>query len=255
MIPTFDPALVATFLAASTRCLGFFTSAPIIARQIPVKLRMAFAVLLALVVTPAAAQHTEVPPSLFGLATLGAGEFLLGLCMGFMALMAYSAIHVAGTVMGFQIGTGVSQLFDPQIGAASSEMGRLVTALVGLAVVVAGGHNLMVRGLLTSFVEMPAGGQWLDPDLALTASRLMGGMLLAGCEMAVPVVAVTMLSTFAIALSVRATPQLNIYFAIGIMLNLVLGLLVASFVVRSPLGGIDEVLRLLFRASLLPIRG
>ncbi|MDP7110647.1 MAG: flagellar biosynthetic protein FliR, partial [Myxococcota bacterium] len=113
-------------------------------------------------------------------------------------------------VMGFQIGTGVSQLFDPQIGAASSEMGRLVTALVGLAVVVAGGHNLMVRGLLTSFVEMPAGGQWLDPDLALTASRLMGGMLLAGCEMAVPVVAVTMLSTFAIALSVRATPQLNI---------------------------------------------
>lgn len=254
-MPTLEPALVATWIAVATRCLGFFTSAPIIAKQIPVKLRVAFAFLLAFVATPSAAHDAVVPPTMLGLATLGAGEFLLGVSMGFMALLVYSAVHVAGTVMGFQIGTGVSQLFDPQLGTSSSEMARLITALVGLAVVVAGGHNLMVRGLLMSFQELPAGGQWLDPDLGLVASRLLAGMLVAGCEMAVPVVAVTMLSTIAIALSVRATPQLNVYFAFGMLMNLVLGLVVASFVLRSPVGGIDELLKMLFRAAMLPIRG
>jgi len=246
--------MVTTWLAASLRCFGFFTSAPVVARQIPTRIRLVFSALLAFVVAPAAAATTDVPPNWIGLAGLGAGEFMLGVAMGWMALLIFSAIHLAGTVMGFQIGTGISQLFDPQTGSQSSELGRLMTSLVGLAVVAAGGHHLFVSGLLDSFAHIPAGGHWFDPDLGLTAARLMGGVLLAGCEMALPVVAVTMLNTLAIALAVRATPQLNIYFAFGILLNLILGLLVASVVLKEPLGGINELLGNMIRASQLPLR-
>ena len=249
-----DPTMTTAFTAAMLRCFGFFTSAPVIVRQIPTRIRLVFAILLALVVTPAAAENAAVPPTLIGLAGMGAGEFMLGVAMGWMALLMFATIHVAGTVMGLQIGTGISQLFDPQLGSQSSELGRLMTSLVGLAVVAAGGHHFLVRGLLESFQNIPAGGHWFDPDLGLTVSRIAGGVLLAGCEMALPVVAVTMLNTLAIALSVRATPQLNIYFAFGILLNLVLGLLVASYVLMNPLGGPEEILGQLVRASLLPTR-
>jgi len=254
MIAELDPGLVTAWFAAVLRCFGFFTSAPVIARQIPTRIRLTFAVLLAFVITPAAASTTEVPPNLIALAGLGAGEFMLGVVMGFMPLLVFSAVHVAGTVMGFQVGTGISQLFDPQLGTQSSEMGRLMTTLVGLAVVAAGGHHLFVRGLLDSFAHIPAGGHWFDPDLGLMAARLFGGVLVAGCEMALPVVAVTMLNTLAIALAVRATPQLNIYFAFGILLNLVLGLLVASWVLQAPLGGVQELVGRLLHAFHLPLR-
>ena len=249
-----DPGVVTAWFAAVLRCFGFFTSAPVIARQIPTRIRLTFAVLLAFVITPAAAHTTEVPPTLIALAGLGAGEFLLGVVMGFMPLLVFSTVHVAGTVMGFQVGTGVSQLFDPQLGSQSGEIGRLMTTLVGLAVVAAGGHHLFVRGLLDSFAHIPAGGHWFDPDLGLTVTRLFGGVLIAGCEMALPVVAVTMLNTLAIALAVRATPQLNIYFACGILLNLVLGLLVVSWVLKAPLGGVPELVGKLVYSIQLPWR-
>jgi flagellar biosynthetic protein FliR len=178
---------------------------------------------------------------------------VLGLTMGWMAMVLFSAIHLAGTMMGFQVGTGVSQLFDHQISGSSGELGRLMTSLVGLAVVVAGGHHLLVRGLMSSFDRIPVGGQWLDADLGLVASRLFGGVLVAGCEMALPVVAVTTLSTVAIGLATKATPQLNVYFAFGLLLNLILGLIVTSMVLQHPLGGIDQLVAWLVRASLLPL--
>jgi len=254
MIHWLEPEMVTAWIAAMLRCFGFFTSAPVLARQIPTRIRLALCSVLAFVVTPAAAATADVPPTWLGLAGLGAGEFMLGVAMGWMALLMFSAVHIAGTVMGFQIGTGVSQLFDPQLGEQSSELGRLMTSLIGLGVVVAGGHHIFVRGLFDSFAHIPAGGHWFDPDLSLTAARLMGGVLLAGCEMALPVVAVTMLNTLAIALSVRATPQLNIYFAFGILLNLLLGLLVTAYVLKAPMGGIPEVLSNMVRASQLPWR-
>ncbi len=255
MTELLDPALITTWMAVLLRCFGFFTSAPVIARQIPTRIRLAFAALLAFVVTPAAAEAVQVPPTWIGLAGLSAGEFMLGVCMGWMALAMFSVVHVAGTVMGFQIGTGVSQLFDPQLGAQSSEMGRLMTTLVGLAVVVAGGHHFFVRGLLDSFAHIPAGGHWYHPELGLTAAALVGGVLVAGAEMALPVVAVTMLNTLAVALAVRATPQLNIYFAVGILTNLVLGLLVAAYVLKAPMGGVEHMLGLLLRAMRVPLGG
>jgi len=249
-----EPVLIATWFAVALRCFGFFTSIPVIARPMPPRLRLAFSVVLAFVVAPGASASTTLPEGWLGLIALGGGEFLLGLTMGWMALVLYAAIHLAGTIMGFQVGTGVSQLFDHQMRGSSGEMARLMTTLIGLAVVVAGGHHLLVRGLLTSFDHVPVGGQWLDAELGLVAARLMGGVLVAGCEMAMPVVAVTTLSSLAIGLATRATPQLNVYFAFGLLLNLVLGLFVASLVLQHPLGGIDQLVAWLVESSLLPVR-
>ncbi len=248
------PEAVVAWLAAGTRSYGFFLTAPIIARQVPNRVRLAFAMLLAFVVAPVIAGDAAVPPSFPGLAAVATGELCLGLTMGWMAALAFSAIHVGGTVMGFQIGTGVSALFDPQLGTRTSEIARLATTLVGMAVVVAGGHHLLVRGLLDSFAAVPIGGPWLEPDLALVASRLFSGVLVAGCVMALPVVGTTMISSLAIALACKATPQLNIYFAVGLLVNLVLGLLAVAAVLQHPVGGIDELLASMLRALSIPLR-
>lgn len=248
-----DPALMVTWLAAGLRCYGFFATAPVISRQIPARLRLAFSLILAFVVTPLAVENTVVPTEWWGFSAMVASEAILGLTMGWMALMVFSAVNLAGTIMGFQIGTGISALFDPQTGTQSSEIARLMTSFIGLAVVVAGGHNLLIRGLLTSFSHVPVGGHWMDPQLSIMASNLMNGVLLAGCEMAMPVVGATMLSTLAIALATKAAPQLNVYFAVGILLNLVLGLVALMVVLRDPMGGIDQFLGNLYRAVMLPL--
>lgn len=174
----------------------------------------------------------EVPtePLLYG--ALALRETLIGAFLGFLLHLATLAVHVAGEMVGQEMGFLVARQVDPVTGVQTALTTSLYENLFLLSVLSLNGHHWLLRSLGESFQRAPLGELALGPGLARTASQMFGQMFEAGIVFAAPVMVFLMLTSIAIGLLARAVPQLNVL-EIGFTLRLLVAL--AAMVMFTPL--------------------
>jgi flagellar biosynthetic protein FliR len=195
---------------AFVRLLAFVLTAPFFGNTaIPLRARIALAVLFAAAVAPGlpAPHPPALEPDALALAALG--EALVGVCVGITAWIVLAALGIAAELISVQGGIGAAALFDPTSGAASPALGLLAQSTALVVFLAVGGHHVLLEAAAHSFALLPAGGAGIVE--AVRHSAALGGFVFAtGLRLAAPFTAALLLSNLTVGALGRLIPQLNL---------------------------------------------
>jgi flagellar biosynthetic protein FliR len=206
-------AWVTAFLWPFMRIGAMLVAAPVFgARMLPVRVRLALALILALMMAPMVAQDSALidPLSARGM-LVSAQQVLIGLAMGFTLQMVFAAIVIAAQSIAMSMGLGFAMAVDPQNGVQVPVVAQYYLTLATLMFLALNGHLLLIQILIDSFQSLPVGMN------GLTTSGLWqlvgwGGRMFAGAVLiALTAMASLLLINLAFGVMSRAAPQLNIF--------------------------------------------
>ncbi|MDI6852515.1 MAG: flagellar biosynthetic protein FliR [Deltaproteobacteria bacterium] len=216
-------------VALRTTCLLIFC--PVWdSRFIPVQVRVFSLLAVSLALTPMVAPSLPAMPNSWpALAGLVLQEFLLGLSLGLLVRFFLTGAQMAGNLLSVQMGFGMVTLIDPQSGGQSAVIGDLFLFLAILVFLAIDGHHFLLRLLVLSFQEVPAGSPLAWPvNFFLSLPKFGSLMYQMTVMLAAPVLAALFLAQIALGLVARAVPQIQIMI-VSFPLTIGLGLLFLSF--------------------------
>ncbi len=208
------------------RSLGVILQLPVLtSHPIPITVRLGICVCLATLLTglvPAA----PVPLGLWELIGAVTGEVVLGLALGFVARMAFSAIEMAGRLMASQIGLSAT----PGMGVPDPSTEPLAALLSTFAVVMfflLGAHHGVLTAFARSFQLAPAGRAAFDSGASLALIRGTSRVIELGLRIAAPFIAMNFLITLAFSVLGRSVTKMNV-FVLSFAANSFVGLALLS---------------------------
>lgn len=153
-----------------------------------------------------------MPANSLALATLIAGEVLIGLFLGAAVRMIFAALHVAGTAMAFQSGLAAAAFFDPNEATQGTITGNFLSMTGLVLLFVTDAHHLLLQALAASYVGLPAGSALPVGDVAELLTRLFADAFAIGVRIAAPLIGVALLLTLALGVLNRLMPTFQVFF-------------------------------------------
>ena len=166
-MPTFTEAQIMAVVSPVfwpfLRILAVFSSAPVFSsRSVPVRTRVALAMLLALCAQAGLPQQPVIgltDPGAFGAVVQ---QVVVGLAIGLAVRIVFASVELAGELIGLQMGLNFAGFFDPSTNSQSSTVGRFFGNTTMLLFVVMGGHLMLLQAVVSSFATFPVGGGAMD---------------------------------------------------------------------------------------------
>ena len=222
-----------------------FVVAPVFgAVSIPLPVRISLSGAIGFLVLAA---HPITPPAqIFAVATFLAvgAEALVGLALGFILQVAFSAPLIASEIIGGSMGIGFATSIDPQNGKSSPALGQFMSMMLTLLFLSVDGHLVLVQMLVESYDKIPP-GTWIDPARLRDIAFFGGYAFLAGLLLALPVGFLLLCLNLIVGMLSRAAPALNL-FAVGLPASLAVG--VVALAVAFPAMG--DYMLIIIRESL-----
>lgn len=214
----------------------FFGSA-----SIPVQIRALLTGVISLFVLPFLDPSAIVIPNQPAvLIAAVVSELMIGLVFGFAILALFSALELAGLMIGQQMGIAMAQVFDPLFNEETSVLGQLFFWLATIIFLVIGGHHALLGAVIKSFATLPAGSFMIGEDGLVLLSGIVQVAFVVAIQVSAPVIVTIFLATLALGFVARTVPQLNIL-SVGFPLRAVMGFLLT---VVSLGAGIDIFMRM-----------
>ncbi len=222
-------ALINSFIWPLTRLLGVIAIAPPFGNNaVPVTIKLGFGVLLTMLVAPTLPANSTDPVSLGGMLIL-AGQFLIGISIGFVMRLAFSAIEMAGEVTGLTMGLGFATFFDPFSQGRTSAIAQYLVLIATLLMLSLNVHLSLIETLVLSFQSMPADVDVLRHFDFKHLTGLGGQIFAIGMQLSLPIIAALLLTNVALGILTRAAPQLNL-FGIGFPITITVGFLMLGLI-------------------------
>ena len=208
---------------------GVLASAPVIgARVVPVRIRVVLMVLLTLVIAPL------LPPAPY-LETFKAEwwlevgqQMLIGVAMGFVLMIVFEAVVLAGELISYGMGLSFAQLVDPLRGAGTPVVGQLMMVMATLLFLSVGGHLRLIEALAASFQTLPVGGAGLDAAALSMLARWGSNVFVGGVQIALPVMIALLLVNLAFGVMSRSAPALSAL-SVGFPIALAAGMVLLGY--------------------------
>jgi len=217
------------FLLIFVRMTGLFVISPVFGRRnIPSYFKIGFSFILALILV-----NTVALPDISGYgnilqyAVLVAREFIVGITIGYVSYMMFSAIYLAGQAIDMQIGFGMVNILDPVSNIqvpVTSNFYFIICMLVFLAV---NGHHVLIKAIFDSYSIVPLADAVLGENLVQDVVRIFGSTFVIAFKIAAPVTAAILIADVAMGVISKTIPQLNV-FIVGMPLKIVLGIAVVA---------------------------
>lgn len=153
-------------------------------------------------------------------------EILVGMTLGFIVQLVFSAIEMAGQIIDFQVGFSMGSVYDPGVGIQGSNYGRLYYWLALAVFFFTDMHHLVIDNLIQSFsiipiTEMSMHGNTVEGMMILFVEVFKISILLAA-----PVVLVALVTDCVLGIISRSVPQINV-----LMLGMPMKILISFFFV------------------------
>lgn len=222
-----DPAWTGGLLLAMTRVGAFVVAASALLAFLPGVGRLALVLVLGLFLTEPVVGIGSVE-GLVGAAVVNA---VVGVVLGTLAGLLFHLFAVAGGILDVTANLSAATVFDPTRGEQGAILSRLLH-LTGLALfVVGGGLGLLVTALAASVRAVPlTGTPRLGGDLVAAMVEGTSRLLVVAIEVAMPVLAVLIVTELVLGIAARFAPQANV-FLIGMPLKVLVAVLATSAVV------------------------
>jgi flagellar biosynthesis protein FliR len=211
---------VLLFTMVLARTSGIVITAPIFgSKDVPAQVRALLAAALAFLVMPMQWNvAVGYPGSMANYLLFIGGELIIGLCLGLGIVVLFSALQVAGELIGRTGGLMIANVLDPASGEEEPLFSRLFFLLAVAIFACIGGHRMVLSALLDTFATIPPGSGTVPTTLVPAFTDLITQSFALGIRSAAPVLAAVLLSTLIMGLISRTMPQLNIL-AVGFGLN------------------------------------
>jgi flagellar biosynthesis protein FliR len=205
-----------------TRILACLSVVPLFSHPaIPQRIKLSIGFVITLAIVPS----IEVPNieilSWQGLLSLLA-QMVIGVSMGFVMRIMFTAVEMAGFMMGMSMGLGFASFYDPQAHGQTMALGQFMTMLALLIFMSLDGHLIVVAVMLQSFETMPIMMEHWQLNGQVIA-ELGGHIFSQGLLLSLPVVASLLVTNMALGILTKAAPQFNI-FGIGFPITISVGL-------------------------------
>jgi flagellar biosynthetic protein FliR len=190
---------------------------------VPPRIRLSFALLLTLVMTPVvAARLPGLPATVGGMGGWVVREALVGLMIGALLRMLLAALAVAGEIVAIQTSLSFAQTANPTAPPGTTVAAFL--SLLGLTLVFATGlHRLFIGAIVNSYALFAPARPVPVGDALTLAVRTMSEAFAIGVQLAAPVMVFSLVFNAATGLVGRVMPQFQVFFA-ATPLNVILGL-------------------------------
>ena len=190
----------------------------------PVRVRLAFAFLMCLVVTPVVAPGLPQAPASVG--ELGADilrEALIGLAIGAILRTFLAAMATAGEVISLSTTLSFAQTANPTEAQQNTTLATFLSLMAIVLIMATNLHHLFIAAMVRSYTLFPYDHVAPIGDFAQLAIRTVGGAFALGIQLAAPILAFSLIFNVATGLVGRAMPSFQIFFAAA-PLQVLLGL-------------------------------
>ena len=199
------------FLAAGLlvmiRLSGLMVFAPFFSSSaIAPRIKAGFLFALTILLAPAVAAIPTARGPLDMTAVLG--ELGVGLIFGLSLMLLNEALLFAGTLLGMQFSFSLVNLLDPNSMIETPVLGQMLGCLGVLVLIGSGLDRTLLAALVRTFGVIPVGHAVMQARTGAALASMVGGVFLAGLQLAAPVVATALVAEVTIGLITRMAPQL-----------------------------------------------
>jgi flagellar biosynthetic protein FliR len=208
------PSLATTFMLTFARVGTLAMLMPGIGEQLVTpRARLAFALLLSLVLFPLTRTHLPAGGAAAPVIDVLIGEIAVGLLIGLVVRMILGALQTAGAIVAQQLGLSFATTVDPAMGGQQAAIGNLMT-LLGITLIFAADlHHLAIAGIRDSYLLLPpSGGVPPAGDAAALAIRATAQGFRLAAQIAAPFIAFAILFNLGLGVLSRLMPQLQVFF-------------------------------------------
>jgi flagellar biosynthesis protein FliR len=189
---------------------------------VPTRVRLVLALALAAVVLPGVPPLPPLPAQPAELALLIGGETLIGVAVGLISRLLFTALHVAGSVIGLQTGLSFAQFYDPMQGGQNVLVGTLLSMMGMVAIFATDLHLALIRGIADSYLVIAPGAAPPAGDAADAAGRMVAAAFALGMKIAAPFIVYGIIFQVSAGVLARLMPQIQISF-VAMPLQILLG--------------------------------
>jgi flagellar biosynthetic protein FliR len=195
---------------------------------VPARIRLAFALALAICVSPALVGRLPEPATTgIGMALQVSTEVLIGILLGGAARILISATATAGQIMGLEIGLAFAQTADP----TASQSGQLIAVFLGIMgialIFTTGLDHMFLMGVVGSYDVIAPGAPAPVGDAAQLALDAVATSFRVGFQIAMPVIAAGLIFRVGLGVLARLIPQIQVFF-VALPLQIMGGLVVIA---------------------------
>ena len=225
------PVLAATFMLVFARVGAMVMLLPGLGESnIPVRIKLAVAVLLTLVILPLHRQAYQIDmQSMAPLVVMMIHELIVGIVLGATARVTLSALQVGGAVIAQQMGLGFVTSVDPTQGQQGVLIGNFLTMLGVTLLFATDSHYLVIAALNDSYAIFSPGDLMPSGDIAELASRAFTAAFKLGLQLSAPFLVFGLVFNIGLGVLARLMPQMQVYF-VGVPLSILAGFLIFSLV-------------------------
>lgn len=214
------------------RIASFFAVVPFLSlRGVPNLMKIGLAGLIAYLIYPIVdLEAVLIPEGLLNYVLFISGEVMVGLVLGYVVLLVFLGIRIAGQMVDLQMGLLMASVFDPQFGSPVTLMGQFYYLLGTVFFFVINGHHNLLAALAASFKIVPPGLYMPAAATVWSMMDLFYWIFVLAFQIALPVVAVLLMVDVSLGLLAKTVPQLQV-FMVGLPLKLGVGMITLILVI------------------------
>ena len=137
-------------------------------------------------------------------------EVLLGIALGFITKLFFTAVEIAGNFVDFQVGFSMGAVYDPSMGINASYYGKIYYWLSMCVFYLTKLHHIVIKSLVKSFESVPISSTDLGDFGVEGMMKLLGIIFELAFNIAVPMMIVALLTEVILGLLSRSVPQINV---------------------------------------------
>jgi len=203
--------LLFAWMMVFLRGLGVVMLIPTLgSRPLPIMMRVAISALLATILYGLVPRAVALPTGNGGLIVVVVGEVMLGLIMGYIGRLIFSAVDMTGRVVTQEIGLSAAPGMDAPT-PATEPLAAFLSTFAGVMFFLLGGHLGALSAFARSFDLAPAGAPTFSPLAIEYLVAGTGRVIELGFRMAAPFIAMNFLITLAFSVLGRAVPKMSVF--------------------------------------------
>ena len=250
---TIEAGQIVVWVLVLLRTGAFFLGIPLFAgKLIPVRIRMAFGLMLSLLISPHVSADLGLSSHYVGVILLAINEICIGLLLAMMVRMVFFAVELAGFLISYEIGLMASSSINPLLGSTDATLSSLFYYFSLLIFFIVGIHHEVIKAFTLSFDLLPIGSFLLRSNPMLEYVSEVSNVFVLGVLMAAPFIALNFIVNVSFAVLGKAVPKMNVFitsFAVRILAGLVLListiLLFSSYVIEHSRRSVEVMLKII----------
>jgi flagellar biosynthetic protein FliR len=243
------------YFLIAVRVSTVFAIAPVLgSAQVPDRTKIIIGLVVALIMYPVVKVGPGPLPCGLGLFTIYLmQEFLVGLVIGFVTMLFFNGIYLAGQVVDMQMGFAIVNVIDPLSNIQIPVMGQFYFIIAILIFLAINGHHLVILALSKSFTLVPLTGLHFSGGMVKQILRYSADLWVIAFQLGAPVISALFLASVALGIIARTVPQMNV-FIVGFPLNIALGLLVVGLTLNYFLAYVRQFFEIMIKDVYIVLR-